>query len=197
MLGKQSGAEAEAGCREPKAQSPTPTRARPHVTSDPQIRKLRSPQVGGGSLASLVFSHRCGSFLSSFRSCGLGARSSLILRLHGAGADRQARCRVLAVGRTTEVRQRCRIRQAFDPRSSPRRRLRGTELYTAKRGEAIPTIARHYLGKTSYLTSSELADAIREREPQVRRQQHPQSERKHRYPRHPLRAHYREDDRRC
>ncbi len=37
----------------------------------------------------------------------------------------------------------------------------GTELYTAKRGEAIPTIARHYLGKTSYLTSSQLADAIR------------------------------------
>jgi hypothetical protein len=37
----------------------------------------------------------------------------------------------------------------------------GSELYTAKRGEAIPTIARHYLGKTSYLTSSELADAIR------------------------------------
>ena len=33
----------------------------------------------------------------------------------------------------------------------------GTEIYTAKRGEAIPTIARHYLGKTSYLTSSELA----------------------------------------
>jgi hypothetical protein len=37
----------------------------------------------------------------------------------------------------------------------------GTDLYTAKRGEAIPTIARHYLGRTSYLTSSELADAIR------------------------------------
>jgi len=37
----------------------------------------------------------------------------------------------------------------------------GTEIYTAKRGEAIPTIARHYLGKTSYLTSSELASAIR------------------------------------
>ncbi len=37
----------------------------------------------------------------------------------------------------------------------------GTELYTAKRGEAIPTIARHYLGRTSYLTSSELAEAIR------------------------------------
>jgi hypothetical protein len=37
----------------------------------------------------------------------------------------------------------------------------GTELYTAKRGEAIPTIARHYLGRTSYLTSSELSAAIR------------------------------------
>jgi hypothetical protein len=37
----------------------------------------------------------------------------------------------------------------------------GTEIYTAKRGEAIPTIARRYLGKSSYLTSSELAAAIR------------------------------------
>jgi len=37
----------------------------------------------------------------------------------------------------------------------------GTEIYTAKRGEAIPTIARRYLGRTSYLTSSELASAIR------------------------------------
>jgi hypothetical protein len=37
----------------------------------------------------------------------------------------------------------------------------GTELYTAKRGEAIPTIARRYLGKTGYLTSSQLADSIR------------------------------------
>jgi hypothetical protein len=36
-----------------------------------------------------------------------------------------------------------------------------TESYAAKRGEALPIIARHYLGKTSYLTSSELADAIR------------------------------------
>jgi len=36
-----------------------------------------------------------------------------------------------------------------------------TEIYTAKRGEAIPTIARRYLGKTAYLTTAELADAIR------------------------------------
>jgi hypothetical protein len=37
----------------------------------------------------------------------------------------------------------------------------GTEIYTAQRGEAIPTVARRYLGKTSYLTTSELAEAIR------------------------------------
>ncbi len=37
----------------------------------------------------------------------------------------------------------------------------GTEIYTAKRGEAIPTVARRYLARTSYLTSGELADAIR------------------------------------
>jgi hypothetical protein len=37
----------------------------------------------------------------------------------------------------------------------------GTAFYTAKRGESIPLVARHYLKETSYLTSSELADAIR------------------------------------
>ena len=37
----------------------------------------------------------------------------------------------------------------------------GTEIYTAKRGEAIPTIAHRYLARTSYLNSAELADAIR------------------------------------
>lgn len=36
----------------------------------------------------------------------------------------------------------------------------GTETYTAKRGEAIVTIARRYLGRTAYLTSSELGEAI-------------------------------------
>jgi hypothetical protein len=36
-----------------------------------------------------------------------------------------------------------------------------TEIYTAKRGESIPTIARQYLKRTAYLTSSELAEAIR------------------------------------
>jgi hypothetical protein len=36
-----------------------------------------------------------------------------------------------------------------------------TEIYTAKRGESIPAVAHQYLKRTVYLTSSELADAIR------------------------------------
>ncbi len=38
----------------------------------------------------------------------------------------------------------------------------GTLTYTVSRGDTIPLIARHYLAKTSYLTSAELADAIRQ-----------------------------------
>jgi hypothetical protein len=53
------------------------------------------------------------------------------------------------------------VTTAKSPIPEPKFAAPGTELYTAKRGEAIPTIARHYLGKTSYLTSSELAEAIR------------------------------------
>jgi hypothetical protein len=37
----------------------------------------------------------------------------------------------------------------------------GDLLYEAKQGEAVTTVARRYLGQTSYLTSSELSDAIR------------------------------------
>ena len=37
----------------------------------------------------------------------------------------------------------------------------GTRLYTARRGDTISSVARQYLKDTSYLTSSELADAIR------------------------------------
>ena len=36
-----------------------------------------------------------------------------------------------------------------------------TEIYTAKRGESIPAVAHQYLKRTAYLTSSELAEAIR------------------------------------
>ena len=37
----------------------------------------------------------------------------------------------------------------------------GSALYTAKRGDSIPVVARQYLKNTSYLTSSELSEAIR------------------------------------
>src|SRR5215469_17933293 len=51
--------------------------------------------------------------------------------------------------------------KSLNPDPRPLLAAPGTELYTAKRGESIPAIARHYLGKTSYLTSSQLGEAIR------------------------------------
>ena len=44
---------------------------------------------------------------------------------------------------------------------SPRVAAPGTELYTAKRGESVHSVAHAYLGRTSYLTYSELTEAIR------------------------------------
>jgi LysM repeat protein len=38
----------------------------------------------------------------------------------------------------------------------------GSDLYQAQRGDSIPSVARKYLRRTKYLTSSELAEAIRE-----------------------------------
>ncbi len=38
----------------------------------------------------------------------------------------------------------------------------GAVVYEAHRGDSIPSISRQYLNKTTYLTSSQLADAIRE-----------------------------------
>ncbi|HXR17878.1 MAG TPA: LysM domain-containing protein, partial [Terriglobales bacterium] len=37
----------------------------------------------------------------------------------------------------------------------------GSDVYEAQRGDSIPSIARKYLKRTKYLTSSELAEAIR------------------------------------
>jgi hypothetical protein len=38
----------------------------------------------------------------------------------------------------------------------------GTVSYVVKRGESLPSIARHFLSQTSYLTSAELTEAIRQ-----------------------------------
>ena len=38
----------------------------------------------------------------------------------------------------------------------------GSDLYVAQRGDSLPSVARKYLRRTKYLTSSELAAAIRE-----------------------------------
>ena len=45
----------------------------------------------------------------------------------------------------------------------------GSALYVAKRGDSIPLVARHYLSQTSFLTSSELSEAIRSRQRRFQR----------------------------
>ena len=44
---------------------------------------------------------------------------------------------------------------------APRTLVPGTTLYETRRGDTVISVARHYLSQTSYLTSSELAEAIR------------------------------------
>jgi hypothetical protein len=45
--------------------------------------------------------------------------------------------------------------------ATPRVPAPGTALYQAKRGDTVISVARHYLPQTSYLTSTELAEAMR------------------------------------
>lgn len=50
---------------------------------------------------------------------------------------------------------------------APKIPLPGTALYEARRGDTVISVARHYVSQTSYLTSSELAEAIRGVNPDV------------------------------
>ena len=47
----------------------------------------------------------------------------------------------------------------------PQPKYSSTQLYTARRGDTVPSVARQFLKDTSYLTSSTLADAIRDANP--------------------------------
>lgn len=50
---------------------------------------------------------------------------------------------------------------AQTPSLAPKIPAPGTALYETHRGDTVVSVARHYLSQTSYLTSSELAEAIR------------------------------------
>jgi hypothetical protein len=60
---------------------------------------------------------------------------------------------------TLQLSPQTRLQLTLEPSLPPS--TASTEIYTAKRGETIPTVARQYLHRTEYLTSSELAEAIR------------------------------------
>jgi hypothetical protein len=67
----------------------------------------------------------------------------------------------LSLQPSSSVSQQPRLQFSLEPLLPPLT-ASATELYIAKRGESIPAIARQYLHKTGYLTSSELAEAIRQ-----------------------------------
>src|SRR5215470_13726134 len=50
---------------------------------------------------------------------------------------------------------------AQPPSLTPKIPAPGTALYETRRGDTVVSVARHYLSQTSYLTSSQLAEAIR------------------------------------
>ena len=64
---------------------------------------------------------------------------------------------VQVVRTSTKTRPATLAEAALTPAVAPP----GTEYYTATRGDSIPGVARHNLMRTSYLTSSELGEAIR------------------------------------
>ena len=51
--------------------------------------------------------------------------------------------------------------KAAEPALQPQTAAPGTALYTAKRGDSVVSVARGHLSQTSFLTSSELAEAMR------------------------------------
>ena len=64
-------------------------------------------------------------------------------------------------GTFTPVRASLSTAKAADTTAAPISGPAGSEVYTAKRGESLPMVARQYLHRTGYLTSSELMEAIR------------------------------------
>jgi hypothetical protein len=67
----------------------------------------------------------------------------------------------LSLQPSSSLSQQPRLQFSLEPLLPPLT-ASATEIYTAKRGESIPAIAHQYLHKTGYLTSSELAEAIRQ-----------------------------------
>jgi hypothetical protein len=94
--------------------------------------------------------------LSPYSSSNFAAQAQTAQAVAVASPDAGQSRHVKPVSATISARPKPADIPAVTPTAAP-----GTEIYTAKRGEAIPTIARRYLGRTSYLTSSELAEAIR------------------------------------
>ena len=93
---------------------------------------------------------------SRFSSAQAAAQTAQPVPVLAAGTPQSAQAQIKPVSATVPTTV-----DAADARSAQLLRQPGIEIYTAKRGETIPAVAHRYLKETSYLTSSELAEAIR------------------------------------
>ncbi len=149
---------------------------------------IQARSISGGNFAPLVGSHDCCYLVSSvwrgrdaaepagfqrFRSSAASAQTVVAPtpqgpQLQPAGAN------LSPTEKTADIPslQPSSLQLSLHPVSQPRLQFSleplslplsasATETYTAKRGESIPAIAHQYLQRTGYLTSSELAEAIR------------------------------------
>jgi hypothetical protein len=71
-------------------------------------------------------------------------------------AQTSAKAKLVTTSKTTERPLAAPDASALQPTTTP-----GAALYVARRGDSIASVARQFVKRTSYLTSAELADAIR------------------------------------
>lgn len=85
--------------------------------------------------------------------CGFG-----LLHLHTVKAAADPQAAQLVPAKATSV---------ATPMLAPKLPAPGTAFYETRRGDTVISVARHYLSQTSYLTSTELAEAIRGQNPDI------------------------------
>jgi len=110
---------------------------------------------GGGSL------RRSSVLTIAAISALLFAASAVRLNSRFSSAEAAAQSQAAQPAASPKASQLQPASTTLETKSSDSHASAGTEIYVAKRGESIPAVAHQYLSKTSYLTTAELAEAIR------------------------------------
>ncbi len=90
--------------------------------------------------------------LNLFLVLGVGAFGLGLIHLRTVRAAAEPQAQILPASATISTPQSLPV---------PRLPVPGTALYETRRGDTVISVARHYLSQTSYLTSTQLAEAMR------------------------------------